>query len=151
MIKNRFFFAIAGVLALVTLYFVTDRLLFIAHAEKTTGTVTAVDASNGRCGGSKRRRSYDCTKFHADIEFAATDQSHTFSVSAGDARGHDQPVSRARHQVGDAVAVVYNPDRPDEAYRDNWFDIWSTPLFAAFGHLIALFGSMKERRREENP
>lgn len=147
MIKSRLIFAIAVLLAVVTVYFVIDRLAFIARAEKTTGTVLSVDASNSRCGGGKRRRSYACTKFHAEIEFEAADRSYTFSVSAGSSRGHNQPESRAHHQVGETVAVAYNPNDPDEVYRDNWFDIWSSPLFAAFGHLIALFGSMKERRR----
>ena len=38
------------------------------------------------------------------------------------------------HEVGDRVALLYNPNDPREFALDSWYELWAWPLgFAAFG------------------
>jgi hypothetical protein len=46
----------------------------------------------------------------------------------------------AAYQVGDKVGVIYQPDKPDNAEIDQFFDVWIWPIaFAGFGVLFLLF------------
>jgi hypothetical protein len=143
-IKKPFWFWSSVALAVVVVYFVLDRTVFLVRAERTTGVVTEVHGVNTRCG---RKRKHNCTRFTARVRFTAQIQEYTFSVSAGSARGHRQPLSRADYDVGESVPVVYNPGRPEQAYRDAFWDVWGTPVLAFFFQIAALLGSFQEKKK----
>ena len=46
----------------------------------------------------------------------------------------------AAYKIGDLVGVLYQPDAPDNAEIDQFFDVWIWPIaFAGFGVLFLLF------------
>jgi hypothetical protein len=147
MIKQPFFALIALALLVAAGWFVMDRLTFLHTAERTAGKVVSVSARNDRCGG--RRSRHSCTRYTAHINFSPLHSSGTYnlSISAGSHRGYDQPVNYASHTTGDAVQVVYNPKKPDEAYEDSLMGVWGTPIMLAIGQLISFFTSLTEPRR----
>ena len=147
MIKQPVYALISALLLAVVLWFVVDRLIFLHSAQRTTGTVVGVTAENDRCGG--RRTRYSCTQFHAVVEYRPEGQQGRFrlNISAGSARGHNQPVSRADVQVNSAVPVAYNPRKPGESYEDTIFGIWGAPLMAFLFQVGAFVTSLTEPRR----
>jgi hypothetical protein len=47
----------------------------------------------------------------------------------------------AAYKVGDSVAVIYQPDKPENAEIDSFLNIWIWPIgLASFGTLNLLFG-----------
>jgi hypothetical protein len=55
------------------------------------------------------------------------------------------------HEVGDRVAILYNPNDPRELALDSWYDLWAWPLgFALFGAIgCSLFLSGRGERLSE--
>ncbi len=147
-IRQPWAFALALLLALGFLGYVAERLIFLQKAARTTGTVVSVEAYNSSCGGGRRRSSYPCTKYRASISFTALDKlTHRFTISAGSARGSNQPKNRARPAADQKVPVVYDPKNPGKAYEDSIWGVWGVPISLLIAHLISLFTSLSEPRR----
>jgi hypothetical protein len=55
------------------------------------------------------------------------------------------------HEIGDRVAILYNPGNPREFALDSWYDLWAWPLgFALFGAIgCSLFLSGRGERPSE--
>ena len=147
MIKQPVFAVVAFLLLLVLAWFVVDRLLFLETAKRTSGRVVNVSAQNSSCGG--RRSHYSCTQFNAIVEYTPEGQSRPYhlSLSAGSARGHNQPVSRASLAQGGSVRVAYNPRDPEESYEDSFSGIWGTPILVFVIQISSFFTSLTEPRR----
>ena len=143
-IKNKLLFAISMVLVVVVLGFVVNRVTFLVRADRAIGAVTALYASNGRCGG---KRKHNCTEFSADVKYSVQDSDYQLHVSAGSVRGWNHPVSQADYRMGSTVPVLYNRHNPSQSYRDTFFDVWGAPLMAFVAQISMFFGSFSERRR----
>lgn len=129
-------------------YFAIDRALFLQRAEATNGTTMSVSSHNGRCGGGRRRRSHPCTKFKAAISFRTSSGVQSeLKLDAGSAPYHDQPTSRARYRVGQAVPVLYDPKNPGKAFHNSFLGIWGTPLWVGLGSLSLFVGALQQGRR----
>ncbi|MCC7070321.1 MAG: DUF3592 domain-containing protein [Deltaproteobacteria bacterium] len=148
MIKQPWLLVVSGILLVGAIGFAVDRLIFLASAEKTQGTVERITASNGRCGSKKNK--YPCTRFEAEVAFTTKKgRDGEITVSAGSARGNNQPTSAADLSVGRGVPVVYNPRNPSKAYQDSLWGVWGTPLMMFIGQVATLFGSLSEGRRRQ--
>jgi len=81
--------------------------------------------------GSRRR---DRTSFYPIIEFrTAEGQLIRFEGRSG-----SNPPS---YRIGDAVRVRYNPQLPQDAYIDSWWELWSPVVIATgVGGMFALIG-----------
>ena len=149
MIKHPWLLAVSGVCLLIALWLVVDRTMFLRSAEETTGTVVELSGRNDRCGRRKAR--YSCTKFSAHVEYETQSGStHTLQISAGSARGHNQPASSARVRKGGPVSVVYAPDQPTRAYENTLFGVWGVPLLAGFAQIATFLGSLVEGRKRRS-
>lgn len=149
MIKQPWLLAVSGVCLLIALWLAGDRAMFLWSAEKTTGTVVEITGRNDRCGRRKAR--YSCTKYSAQVEYATRSGStHMLEISAGSARGHSQPTSRARVRKEGPVPVVYAPDEPTRAYEDTLFGVWGAPLMAGFAQIATFLGSLTEGRKRRS-
>lgn len=146
MIKQPILAGISVLLLGGVAYFLVERNLFLRTAQKTQGTVREIRARDGRCGGKYSRHA--CTRFSAHVQFVtANGQSSSLNISAGSARGHGQPITRASYRPSQSVPVIYNPKRPAQAYHDSFFGVWGTPLFLAVFQFATFLGSLTERRR----
>lgn len=143
-VKNQFLFAVSMVLLVAFCWSVVSQILFLARAERGVGVVREVQARNDRCGGKRR---HDCTRFLATVEFQVAGGRQSSYLDAGDARGHDRPLTDARHKVGEAVPIVFDSSRPEEIFRDKLSDVWATPL----GWLFFLVGALAASLRREEP
>ena len=149
MIKQPWLLAVSGVCLLIALWLVVDRTMFLWSAEETIGTVVELSGRNDRCGRRKTR--YSCTKFSAQVQYATQRGStHTLQISAGSARGHNQPTSSARVQKEGPVSVVYAPDQPTRAYENTLFGVWGAPLLAGFAQIASFLGSLAEGRKRRS-
>lgn len=138
-IKNKVLFVISMALLVAFLYSVISQILFLSRAEHGIGVVRQVRALNGRCGGKRR---HDCTRFFATVDFQSAGSRTSSDLEAGDVRGHNQPLSKALHQVGDSVPIVFDLDRPEEIYRDKLWDLWKSSLLLLFFQAFTLLGSI---------
>lgn len=145
MIKQPWLLAIAALLVVVAIGFALRQASFLMTADRTTGTVTRVDARNSTCGSKRNRHS--CTRFDAEVRFDVNGRSFDFTVDAGSVRGSNQPKSRASHPEGSQVKVVYSKSNPNRAYRDSFFDVWFAPIASAAGAVASALGSTSEGRR----
>ena len=135
-IHDGFLFTISMALLAFFCYSVTSRLLFLARAERDMAVVRALSAENDRCGG---RRKYRCTKFFATVDVQSGGSRQSSRIKAGAVKKHDQPVSRALYRPGDRVPVFFTPDRPEEIFRDKFWDLWGP----SFSSLIVLIFFLK--------
>jgi hypothetical protein len=145
-VKNQFLFVISMTLLLAFCWSVISQLLFLSRAERDVGVVREVQAQNGRCGGKRR---HDCTKFHATVEFQSAGSRQSSYLSAGEARGHGQPLSKARYRIGDPVPIVFDSNRPEEIYRDKFLDIWGSSLAWLFVQIFTLGASLRGSKEDE--
>lgn len=135
------FLALALIALLVSAVLAARTALFVMGAERSIGTVTAIQSLNSSCSKSRRRgrvrSSYSCTKFQASVRYAsAGGEVYSLSRSAGRARGHNQPSSLANLTAGQEVTVLYDSARPAEGRLDRFDDLWLGPSVAAFLGLI---------------
>ena len=145
MIRQPILLIIAAGALLFAGYFVIDRLLFLTSAQRTMGTVVSLSARDSRCGG---KRKYSCTRFYAQVEFqTARGERSQLEVSAGTARGSNQPLTRARYVQGANVELIYDPKNPREVLQNSFFEIWGLPLMGGVFGGSFLFGSFCEPRR----
>ncbi len=118
------------------------RGLFLMSAERANGQVESLTASNDRCGSKNSK--HDCTKFSAKVNYSsAAGARGVISVAAGDARGYNQPVTRAALQPGSSVPVIFSSSDVTYAFRDTFFDIWVIPLGSLFGSGIFFVGALR--------
>ena len=149
MIRQPLWAIVSLVVLVVLAGFVVERCMFLYRAERAIGRVIAVDSYNSTCG--RRRSRYSCTEFDATVEFSTkTAARYTLEVSAGTARGYNQPLSRASRRVSDGVPVVYDPNKPTKAYEDSVWGVWGMPIILAMFQVASFFSSLcepKGRRR----
>lgn len=126
----------------VSIGLAAEKGIFLAGAERTMSEVTSVTAYNSRC--RSRRTRYDCTEYLAVLHYAVNDKPHALTVDAGTERGHDRPVTLAKHQVGQRVEVVFDPRRPEAAYRDTFSDVFAAAILFFLLHLTLLVSSFNE-------
>ena len=142
LVKRPGFFWISMALAAAFLFLVGDRLVFLARAERTPAKIKTVYGTNfgkGKWG----------TEFSALGEFQANGARQFATVHAGWSLGSDQPSSEARYKAGDTVAILYNPEAPDEAYGSSW-DLWKTPGLILFFQIWFLLFSITRARRDDS-
>lgn len=78
----------------------------------------------------------------ADVRDAdgARSPVYTFQDSAG--KQHEIRSSAFRYppayQVGDTIPVIYQPDQPEKAKIDSFFEVWLFPLMAAGSGCVEL-------------
>lgn len=151
MIKRPVYFWASMLLLLALLVYAGERIVFLARAERTIGTVVDITSTNDRCGSSRRSSSrYDCTRFRAIVDFAAKNGSeHQLNISAGQSRGHDRPIERAKVKVGDEVPVVYDPNNPAKCYKNNFSSVWAGPIMIFITQICAFFLSMVKPRERK--
>jgi hypothetical protein len=147
-VKNQFLFVISLALLAAFCWSVVRQLLFLSRAERDVAVVREVRAQDGRCGGKRR---HDCTKFHATVEFQSAGRRQSGYLSAGEARGHGQPLSKARYQIGDPVSIVFDPSRPEEPYRDEFLDVWGSSLTLLALQIFSLGASLLRGSTEDEP
>jgi hypothetical protein len=119
----------SGVVALVFAVFLGTA----DHADGKVSKITTSQSCTSLTGTSATRRigrsTRDCTTyFWAEVAYAEKNgDRHTVTVDAGEARGRNEPVSKAQHKVGDRIAVSYSRPVPGWAYREGF-----GPVAAAF-------------------
>ena len=120
------------------------RGFFLLSAERTTGSVEAISASNGKCGSKSNK--HDCTHFSANVVYSATNGTKgRISVGAGDARGHNQSVTLASLKPGTPVPVIYSPSDISNAFHDTFLDLWMIPLGSLLGSGFCMIGAIRQR------
>lgn len=120
---------------------------FLLTSQETMATVASVQGETVSCRRSGSRRS--CTEFTAVLDFRdAGGVPFRLSTSAGSTSGSEVSTSHASLSVGDEVAVVYNPDDPNEVVRKRWWELhrWST-IALAFASVLGVAGVMPSSRR----
>jgi len=113
--------SIAGSILFLTVAFFLYRQTesFVRSASRTQGTVTKLVYSG--------KDSFPIYMFKDSRGVEHTIKSLSGSYPAA-------------YQVGDKVGVIYQPDKPDNAEIDQFFDVWIWPIaFAGFGVLFLLF------------
>jgi hypothetical protein len=144
-IKSGFLFGLSLLLTLPLGYFLYDRIEFVRTAQRINATVEDIWASNDRCG--RKRARYACTKYQARLRYEVQGGQYRLSVSAGQSRGHNQPISRAEYRIGGTDVVAYDPRKPSRGYRDRTWDIWGAPVVTFFIQIAAFVGSFSEQRK----
>jgi hypothetical protein len=145
-VKSPFLFVLSLIIGLVAVGSTLDRLVFLAHAQHTTGTIVSMHARNDSCRCGKGC-SYACTSFSADVKFPESQIDEPLVVTAGTARGHDQSVGFAQYRPGDVVPVVFDPNNTRRAYRDSLGDVWGVPFILFFICIVTLVLSFIEQSR----
>lgn len=134
---------IALVLGLVALYLVVDRIVFLTGAEIAEAEVLDLAARDGDCG----RGMSQCTKFIVLVGWQAGDEERHGELEVGRASGYGVEFPASLAAVGDRIRLRYDPDEPDEYFRDEGKAIWRMPglvaLLAFVLGLAALFGDRK--------
>ncbi len=142
MIKTPWLFFLSFIIGAIAVGFAVERLIFISSAQKTIGQVIGLESYNDRCGGGRRRRSYACTKFTANIQFFDRQGSrYEFQSSAGSSRGSNRSIDNADYSVGVGVEVIYNPKNPKKVYVNTIFGVWGIPIVLFFTQIGALISS----------
>ena len=130
-VASRLLLAIGMLLVLLAVAFGVSRAGFLSGAERTTGTVVAVqERLDDRV--SSRRVTPQST-FAPVVTFRdAGGRSHRFTSATG--------FYPPRHHVGDEVDVLFERDDPAGATLADFWSLWLVPM--VFGVLgIALLGA----------
>lgn len=139
-----------GAIAFGSLFLVVGLILagvsvsFLADAERTQGTVVALEWRNDHDGASRKKRGNDEPAAYPVVEFASADGTpRTFRSSTG-----SNPPS---YEEGERVEVLYRADSPEDARINGFASLWLLPLiFGGIGLVIAGIGTgfaMARRRR----
>ena len=142
-VKNRTLFIISMTLLVAFCYLMISRLLFLAHAERDIGVVRELRAENGMCRRGKWGH-IKCTKFFATVDFQSGASRQSFRLDAGYARTYNQPLAMALYRPGDRVPVVFNPNRPEEIFRDKFWDLWGLSLVSLIFQILTLTASFRD-------
>lgn len=138
------FLLMLGVAAFIAvLFLMAHRIYFLSGSDVTAGKVVQVEAENDRCGS--RRSRHDCTNFFVAIHYSAQYDIFVMRHEAGATKNHNQPTSKANYRVGQLVKVRYLASDPQEAYLDEWFDIFALPMAVLlFGVLLIIKSSSEQ-------
>lgn len=154
MIRQPFLMLLGCVAIIIAAVFALERLYFLSRAEKTNGYVSNISSYEGRCGGGRRRASYPCTRYSADIKFYGRNGSENhFDVDAGSMRylkhsyGNLTSGATSKYTLGQSIPIIFNPNNPSRAYIDSTMDVWATPLGCLLGGVICMISSLFEPRR----
>ncbi len=141
-----FMLALAAVCFVVGVGVSAKRAWFLLGAERTNGSVSQLHASNSRCGSKNNK--YDCTQYDASVSFSSADgKKGMISVSAGSARGYNQPESKASLAIGAPIPVIYNPSDIADAFHDSFAALWGFPLGSFVGSGFFGLAAIGRRRR----
>lgn len=130
--KVFFFIGLLGVLLLAgTLFLAIKQSNFISSAEQTTGTVIDNYASYSKDSDGKSTRS-----FYPILMFVEKNGNNiTFKSSVGS--------SSPRYQIGEKVAILYDPKQPSDAEIDDLLSIWLAPMIVGiFGVILSSIGGI---------
>jgi hypothetical protein len=95
---------------------------FLKSASRTQGTIVKLD--------DEGREAYPVVMFHD-----SRGQEHEIESTAG----QNPPAYR----IGEAVTVLYQPDKPENAKLNTFFDIWGwTIMLVGFGVIVFVSGSV---------
>jgi len=144
-IQRPVMFAISMVLAVVAVWFIGDRCLFLIGAIHTTGNVVDMVAENDSCECGKGCR-YDCTRYQVQLSLQSVGAPSGLWISAGDARGFNRPAAEARYRIGQAVPMLFNPRNPAESYPNRAADLWRVPLMILLFQVMLMVGSFTPKR-----
>lgn len=145
-IHDWFLFMVSIALLAVFCCLLASRLLFLSHAERCVGVVREVEARNGRCG---RKGRTECTKFSGLVEFQTTSGRHYVRLDGGRVNGHNKHPSLGLYRIGEPVPIVFNPDHPQEFYRDKLWDLWGFPGFLLLCQIFTLLASLRDPELNE--
>lgn len=140
-------FAFGALLIAGGLVFLVQTAMFTLTAEHAVGRITEMRRSNGHCGSKSR---YPCTHFQAAVGYhTASGEAREAVLSAGSARGDNQPLGMASRRVGQQVPLLYDPDDPSEFMEDSSEGLWLAPtgLMGMGGFAIVLSFFKRIRRR----
>jgi hypothetical protein len=122
---------IAILLLIVGLYLGNKRYTEWRTSVQTHGKVVQLQSTDATCGNSsKSSGNYPCTKFKAVIEYQVSSSSNTLQgeISAGEMRGHNQPISKAEYNIGATVPVRYVANQPEIVFEDNMLKHLALPI-----------------------
>lgn len=143
-----------GILMFVPLiHVVQDRWEFTRVAQRATGTVARVETTTTSCSDdtdSPRRlwprlwSSRWCTHYSADVRYVVGGRPYSTTLGAGRDRIYSGYEASVKYTVGERVAIVYDPRRPERAYADSLLQIWGVPIFVLFIQVALLVGALRE-------
>ncbi|MFJ3226089.1 DUF3592 domain-containing protein [Streptomyces sp. NPDC086783] len=130
-----------GAIAFGSLFLVVGLILtgvsvsFLADAERTSGTVTALEWRRDHDSGTRTKRMSDRRVAYPVVEFVSADgTTHRFRDHTG-----SNPPS---YEEGERVGVLYRADSPEDARIDGFASLWLLPLvFGGIGLLFAGVGT----------
>lgn len=127
--------AFGSVFLVVGLILAGVSVSFLADAERTKGTVVALEWRDDDTGTSRRSRSNDRPAAYPVVEYTSADgTARTFRSSTG-----SNPPS---YDEGDRVEVLYRADSPGDARINGFASLWLLPLiFGGIGLLFAGVGT----------
>ncbi|MFD7403553.1 DUF3592 domain-containing protein [Streptomyces sp. NPDC059866] len=105
----------------------------LATAERTPGTVVALEWRNGHDGVSRKKREDDRPAAYPVVEFTSADGAQrTFQDSTG--------ANPPAYEEGERVEVLYHADSPEDARINGFASLWLLPLI--FGGIGLLTGGI---------
>ncbi|MEU0068894.1 DUF3592 domain-containing protein [Streptomyces sp. NPDC006332] len=108
---------------------------FLANAERTRGTVVALEWRTDHSSASRKQRANNQPVAYPVVEFTPADGTRqTFRNEAG-----SNPPS---YEEGERVEVLYRADSPGDARINGFASLWLMPLiFSGLGALFAGIGT----------
>jgi Protein of unknown function (DUF3592) len=113
-------FGVSAIFLCVGIYTAVGTKEFKTHAILAPGTV--IDNVQGMSSGE--------IFYYPKIHFLSKEGKEITIISAMGA-------SSAEFQVGEAVTLLYDPQRPMQAKIDSFWQLWSLPLFPCGGGVIS--------------
>lgn len=138
-IGRRMLLAAAALSAIGTVAWVASRVMFLADAERTTGTVVALREDQRKPVSTFEEP--EGVTFTPIVTFRdERGREHRFASAGG-----SNPPSQ---DVGEQVEVVYDPDDPADAELAGFWSLWLGPLLLGTLTLAMLGGAAIFRRLE---
>ncbi|HNQ17344.1 MAG TPA: DUF3592 domain-containing protein [Candidatus Woesebacteria bacterium] len=135
-----FLFLISLLLFFTSFYLVYIQVSFLQHAKRASGTI--VDYVE-RCSGSD----FDNCDSSSKIEFI-TDTGETISfVNRLSSKTTVESVTKQKTTPNTTVAVLYDPQNPQDARIDSFMNKWFLPIFSlTTSVLLILFVTLTKKR-----
>ncbi|MEV4744043.1 DUF3592 domain-containing protein [Streptomyces sp. NPDC049555] len=129
-------FSVGGLLLVIGLVLAGVSVSYLNDAERTPGTVVALDWEHGHSGGSRRSRADDEAAAYPVIEFTSKDGVRR---KFRDSTGTNPP----SYEVGERVEVLYRADSPEDARIKGFASLWLPPLIVGgIGFFFAVVGTV---------
>lgn len=127
--------AFGAVFLVVGLILAGVSVSFLADAERSQGTVVALEWRNDGSSTSRKARQNDKPAAYPVVEFTSADGTRrTFRSSTG-----SNPPS---YDKGEQVEVLYRADSPEDARINGFASLWLLPLiFGGIGLVIGGIGT----------